>query len=195
MAPQDTLATRPLTKADFFDFMSKEPEGRYEFEDGRIVDMTGGTRNHSAVGSKFLIEIGKQIDDTLWTVHGHDRGVELPDSVRYPDVIVDRTTEDGASRWTTEPILIVEVLSPSSRRRDLVRKAAEYVGIPTLRGYIVAEPDEPRCYVWVRDAMGQFPEHGDEIHGKGGVVIVSALGVTIKLGDVYRQVLRATPAP
>jgi Uma2 family endonuclease len=52
MAPQDTLI-RPMTKDDFAAFMATEPEARYEFEHGRMIEMPGGTGGHSEIGSRF----------------------------------------------------------------------------------------------------------------------------------------------
>jgi Uma2 family endonuclease len=185
----DTLV-RPLTKADFHAFMAREPEGRFEFEDGRIINMTGGTGNHSGIGFRFGSAIERQIDGEKYMVHGSDRGVELPQSVRYPDAIVEALPFDGDSRWTKEPVLIVEVLSDDSQKRDKVTKVEEYLTIETLRAYIVAEPDAPDCLVWVRGADGRFPEQPETVAGADGVINVPALGLSLKLAEVYRHILR-----
>ena len=188
MAPQDLIAEHK-TKADFLAFMAREPEGRFEFEDGRIIDMTGGTRNHSAIGSRFVIHLSRQLDEARWMVHGPDRGIETPTTVRYPDAMVEELPSDGNSRWMRKPVVVVEVLSPSSERNDLGRKVAEYTAFDTLEAYIVADQDAAHCRVWVRDAMRVFPVDGIEIQGAAGIIAVPALGLSIALADVYRHVL------
>jgi Uma2 family endonuclease len=190
MAPQDILV-RPLTKTDFLAFMATEPEGcRYEFVHGEIIAMPGGSRRHSIVGTRFLSEIDKQIDPDRWTLHGSDRSIDMPDTVRYPDVVIDTNTDDDFSRWTEAPLLAVEVLSPSTKTTDLGAKAAEYRAVASLQAYIVAEPVEPRCYVWLSDDTGHFPAEPIEISGPIGVVDVPALGISIALSAVYRHVLK-----
>jgi Uma2 family endonuclease len=188
MAPQDLIADHK-TKADFYAFMAQEPEGRFEFEDGRIIDMTGGTGNHSLIGSRFVYLMTSQLNQREWAVHGPDRGIETPTTVRYPDAMVERLPIDGASRWMQKPVLVVEVLSPSSERNDLGRKVAEYTAFETLEAYIVAEQGAPRCTIWVRDAMRSFPAEGLEIEGAQGAIAVPALGVSIALAEVYLHLL------
>ncbi len=188
MAPQDTLV-RPLTKDDFHAFMAAEPEGRYEFEHGRIVAMPGGTGGHSEIGSRFIIVIGRQLDEDAYALHGSDRGIETDETVRYPDAMIERRPFDRRSRWTRSPVLAVEVLSPDSEKRDLVTKAAEYTAIASLEAYIVAEPDEATCSVWVRDAVGTFAVQPVKISGATGVIDVPVLGLSIALAAVYRHSL------
>jgi Uma2 family endonuclease len=192
MAPQDILAPL-LTKADFHDFLIGEPEERYEFENGRIVHMPGGTANHAGIGGRFFFEIAKQIDEDRWMVFGPDRGIETPDSVRYPDTVVEILPVDPHSRWTTKPALVVEVLSPDSQKRDKVTKAVEYTAFQMLEAYIVAEPDKPECLVWTRDAFGHFASEPDVVAGEAGVIAVPALGLSLPLAAVYRHILRGTP--
>jgi Uma2 family endonuclease len=187
---QDTLV-RPRTKADFDAFLATEPEdGRYEFVDGQIVKMTGGTGGHSAIGSRIVSLVDQQIDFTRFVVHGPDRGIEMANVVRYPDGVVEAVPFDAKSRWTDCPSLIVEVLSPDSGKRDKVTKAAEYTEIATLDTYIVAEPDKPHCYVWQRDETGNFPSQPVQISGAAGVILVPALGLTLRLADIYRHLFR-----
>jgi Uma2 family endonuclease len=187
---QDTLL-RPLTKADFHAFMATEPEGgRYELEHGRIVTMPGGTGGHSDISSRFIIVIGRQLDEDIWALQGSDRGIETAETVRYPDVIIEQRPFDRQSRWAPSPALAIEVLSPDSEKRDLVTKAGEYMAIASLEAYIVAEPEEATCYVWVRDALGRFPTQPVEIKGAAGVIDVPALGLSIALAAVYRHLLK-----
>lgn len=190
MAPQDTLARPLLTKADFADFLVGEPDdGRYEFEHGRIVKMPGGTANHSGIGTDFVQAIGRQLDTKRWRLFGPDRGVETPETVRYPDVIVDLRPVAPKSRWTTTPVLIVEVLSDDSIKRDKVTKAGEYLAFDTLEAYIIAEPDTPDCLVWVRDERRQFPLVPTTVTGAAAVISVPQLALSLALADIYRDVL------
>ncbi len=190
---QDTLV-RSLTKAEFHAFMAREPESRFEFEHGRIIDMPGGTGGHSYVGGRFFYHIARQIDEERWVVHGPDRGIDMPDTVRYPDTVVEAFPFDLAARWTERPVLIVEVLSPDSVKRDKITKAFEYTAIATLDTYIIAEPDAPHCYVWQRNEHGRFPATAADVVGTSGIIHVPTLGLSLSLADIYRQILRPAGA-
>ena len=139
-----------VDKATFYRFLGSAPEGRrYEFVRGRIVqDMGGGTLKHVKIGRRISIIVERQLDPDTWCINsGSDRGVETSETIRLPDVVVERVGADENSLATTEPVVIVEVLSETSGERDLEIKPAEYTGLPSLLAYIVASQDEPVCQV------------------------------------------------
>jgi Uma2 family endonuclease len=171
--------------------MATEPEGgRYEFDGNRVIFMVGGTRRHSVIGTRFVVMIGAALDLDRFEVHGPDRGVETLTTVRYLDAIVTGTDDAPDSRWTTAPVLIVDVLSPSSTDTDLGHKVAEYVAISSLLAYVVADPLEPRCRVWKRSAKGAFPKRPSIVEGPDAVLRFVPLGLEISLADIYRPARR-----
>jgi Uma2 family endonuclease len=93
-------------------------EGRYELKDHRIFMMTGASRHHWRVVSAFTALLRNLLDASSWGVGASDLAVEIGEDVRYPDVIVERASGDGATLFTSEPVAIVEVLSPSSLALD-----------------------------------------------------------------------------
>jgi Uma2 family endonuclease len=174
-----------VDKSTFLQFVAANDEGRYEFEQGRIVQqMTGGTQRHGRIAGRFYALLAQQVDPALW-VAMFERGVESPTTIRYADVLVEPVAESGDSLVTATPALIVEVLSPSSMARDLDAKPTEYLGLPTLQAYIVASQDEAACLIWLRDANGLFPALPSELRGGTSMLRVPALGVEIKLCQVY----------
>ena len=109
----------------------------------------------------------RQLDATRWEVNnGSDRGVETSETIRFPDVIVEPSGADDESLATSEPAIVVEVLSPTSGERDTEIKPAEYMGLPSLLAYIVASQGEPACLVWLRAPDGSF--YGALIDGRPG---------------------------
>ena len=69
-------------------------------------------------------------------------------SLRFPDVVVDVAGEKPSDQTATAPLLIVEVLSPSSERIDLGDKAAEYLRAAESSAYLVFAQDEMKAWVW-----------------------------------------------
>jgi Uma2 family endonuclease len=178
----------PVDKAAFYRFIATEPEGRYEFERGRIVQqMTGGTHNHFRIAKRFEQVIERQLDLARWEVL-RDWGVDTPVTVRYGDVVVFPAGGRGDALSTLQAALIVEVLSPSSVQRDLDVKPAEYLTLATLQAYIVAGQDEAACQAWIRGTDGQFPGKPKEF-GPADTIHVPSLGAAIPVADIYRGIL------
>jgi Uma2 family endonuclease len=174
-----------VDKAAFYRFIQTEPEGRYEYEWGRIVQQQqGGTRRHVRIGANFHTVIVGQLDKTLWSVL-EGRGVETSETIRYPDVVVEPNTEPDDSISTRKPSLLVEVLSPSSVDRDLFVKPAEYLNLATLEAYIVASQDEPSCKVWVRDDQREFTDEPVIVAGLDARIDIPGLSLSIPLQDIY----------
>jgi Uma2 family endonuclease len=174
-----------LTKAEFLAFAQANDDKRYEFVKGQIVQqMTGGTKGHASIAQNFIFALKRQISST-WSVL-QDRGVETPDTIRYPDVVVEPADEPMQSLSTRRPILVVEILSPSSKTRDLKEKPIEYMELATLAAYIVASQDEPLCLVWTRGPDQTFPSAPITIKGRQSVITIEGLGVSLSLDEIYR---------
>jgi Uma2 family endonuclease len=100
-------------------------EERYELDRGRVIMMTGGSRAHWQITLNLARVLVARLDPDRYMVLP-EFGVDLgPMSVRFPDVIVDAAGEASEDLLATAPVLIAEVLSPSSERIDLGDKAAE----------------------------------------------------------------------
>jgi Uma2 family endonuclease len=179
-----------VDKATFYRFVASAPEGhRYEFVNGRILHtMTGGTHGHNQIALRAAFAMSRQLASTDWAISVADRGVETARTVRYPDVVVEMQGADTKSLATSEPVVVVEVLSEGSSERDLETKPLEYLALPSLQAYIVASQDEPVCQIWLRGADGSFPAQPDTIDGRDQVIHIPALSIAIPLAEVYRGI-------
>jgi Uma2 family endonuclease len=183
-----------VDKAAFFRFVASQAEGRFEYDRGRIVQqMTGGTRAHSLIAQRFISAFERRLDANLWLVTGHSFGVETPDTVRYPDVLVEPMSGAMKGLTTERPAAIVEVLSPTTEEMDLNIKLSEYRSIASLKTYIVASQDEALCWVWLRADDGTIPELPNEIGGLERSIDIPALAVSVPLEEIYRGVLNQEP--
>jgi len=176
----------PVDKAAFLRFIATEPEGRYEFEGGRIVQQMAGTLVHYRIAQRFLLSLIAQVDAARWDVFT-DWGVETAKTIRFGDVVVSPTSEARHHRWTTAPAVIVEVLSPSTVRTDLDVKPVEYLALGSLQAYVVASQTEPVCLAWVRAADGRFADQPVEL-GAGDTITVDSLQLALAIDDIYRGV-------
>ncbi len=163
-------------------------EGRYELVGNRVVMMTGGSRGHAILARRLAAALEKRLDSSRWTVLTSDFGVDVgPSTVRYPDVVVDVAGGRFKDLTATAPVLIAEIISPSSAKDDLGAKAEEYLRLPSLSAYLVLAQDEPRARVWGRGAGGFSPEP-KVLDGHDAVIEIGSLGIDVLLAEIYTGV-------
>jgi len=132
-----------MDKVAFLDWVQGREE-RYELDRGRVIMMTGGSRAHRQITANLFKALDARIDPQTLAVLP-EFGVELQsESIRFPDIIVDRAGEAPKDLTATAPVLIAEVLSPSSEQVDLGDKSTEYLQLPSLAIYLVfrSGPDQ-----------------------------------------------------
>jgi Uma2 family endonuclease len=175
-----------MDKSAFLAWVQGQEE-RYELVDGRVVMMTGGSRNHGRIIRNILLLVSAQLDPEWEAIaeFGLDAG---PRTLRYPDIVVDRASAGGSDYRAIEPILLIEVLSPTSLAIDLGDKAAEYIHMPTLQAYLVLAQDEPKAWLWLRRDANLL-EGPAVISGADQRVTISAPKLDLPLSDIYRGVL------
>jgi Uma2 family endonuclease len=102
--------------------------------------------------------------------------------------LVERLNADGKALSTQSPVVLIEVLSPSSTGTDMTEKLAEYTSLPSLEAYIVASQDEPICWVWQRGEDRAFPKKPKEIAGRDKSIDIAALGISLPLAEIFRGI-------
>jgi Uma2 family endonuclease len=165
---------------------AERQEQRYELDRGHVVMMTGGSRAHWQIALNLAIALDSRLDAGRFAVlpgFGVDLG---PASIRFPDVVVDIAGEKPGDQTATAPVLIAEVLSPSSERIDLGDKAAEYLRLPSLCAYLVFAQDEMKAWVWTRGPQG-FAPGAVVLEGAEAVVRIDALGIVLPFADIYAR--------
>src|SRR5262245_51431047 len=154
-APMNVQPNLQMDKAAFLAWVEGR-EGRYELAEGRVLMMTGGSRAHGQISANLFRILDSRLDPDRWTILT-DFGVDLgPGTVRYPDIVVEPFTKAPRELTATAPVLIAEVLSPSTERIDLGDKAAEYPYLRSLAAYLVFAQDEQKAWIWLNREQG-FP--------------------------------------
>ncbi len=107
-------------------------------------------------------------------------------TVLYPDVVVDRQSDDGDARVTTTTVVIVEVLSPSTDLDHHIRKLERYRRFDSLAIYLVCDQKTSTVRVWRKGAQA-WPAMAVVVEGLGASIDLAEVGATIRLADVYRR--------
>lgn len=180
----------PISEADYF-ALERETDIRHELLDGQVFAMVGGSFNHSRIVGNVFREISAHLKGKPCEVFSESTKLRFPSKLGgfnyvYPDVVVDCSTHLAEDNMLVTPVLIVEVLSRSTRRRDETVKRAAYRQIPTLMEYVLIEQDAVDVEV-MRRGSGWLPEN----YFMGDSLVLESIGVTLRVEEIYERVQNA----
>ncbi len=139
---------------------------KHEFVDGAIYAMAGASANHERIVNNVMRKFGNHLDVSPCEPFSSDMKVKIGSRFFYPDVLVDCSFDESQPYYTESPIIIVEVLSKSTRRMDETTKLMSYINIPSLQEYVLIEQGFVDIEV-VRRGEGWQARHyflGDQVH-------------------------------
>jgi Uma2 family endonuclease len=182
---------RPWTEDEFFRWLEGQ-ERRYELVDGEpraiageTEAMTGGTRRHNRVVHNLFRALDRRLSGGPCEPSTFNAALRIPTgNVRYPDLLVDCGPYRPDDYAANEPVLVAEVLSPSTRVFDLTGKLEEYRTVPSLRHILLLDPDEPRARLHSRTSESD-PWKWRLLQGEAADITLTALGVALPLGECY----------
>jgi len=142
-----TTVPRPTAtmSADEFLVWAETQDDDYELVDGRAVAMSRDRKGHNVTKGFVFSALAAAIkrDKHPCTPYSDGIGVKTPaDAVRRPDASVECGEPfDPAGLFLAKPVIVVEVVSPSSERDDTIAKFADYFSIPSIAHYLIVLPD------------------------------------------------------
>ncbi len=160
-----------------------------EFVDGQIRAMSGGSEPHASIPMDMGALLWNSLRGKACRVLSSDMKVWTANAFYYPDlsVVCGPSTYRGKNKHTiTNPVVVVEVLSPSTEPKDRGEKFIRYQQIEALRSYLLVSQAEPRVELFERGENG----HWDylTVAGLEKLIEMPSLGVTLALSEVYDQV-------
>ncbi|GAA4507939.1 Uma2 family endonuclease [Hymenobacter ginsengisoli] len=178
---------KQYTADDYF-ALEAQSEVRHEFFEGEIFAMAGASIAHNTIVGNFYIMLrqslrGKNCRVQLEAVR---LAVEEGRHYTYPDVMVSCDPADQReSQQLRNPVLIVEVLSPSTEAYDRGLKFNQYKKLPSLRHYLLVSQT-----TWLVEWY-QLTEHRAWAHTAlaeaEDTLAIPELGLTMTLADVYEE--------
>jgi Uma2 family endonuclease len=126
-----------------------------EYFQGEVFAMAGASPRHVSIVTNAVIELGQQLKRKPCRVYPADLRLRVTSVglYTYHDVMVicgEAQFADDQEDTELNPVLIVEVLSESTRDYDRGRKFQHYRKLPSLAGYLMIEQDEPHIEHWTR---------------------------------------------
>ena len=184
-----TSATQRYTVDEYL-ALERASDEKHEYFDGEIFAMAGGSMQRSLIGANTVRELGNKLQDRPCRVFNSDMRVWCPTGLRtYPDASVvcnQPQLEDSEKDTLLNPIVVVEVLSPSTEAYDRGRKFEIYKSIESLREYVLVAQD--RAHV---DCFTRQPSGGWLLTSATGLessIEIPALECSIRLAEIYAQV-------
>ena len=191
-----TIKTGPMTIAEFYEFTDRRPDDeKWELIDGEPILNAAPSRLHQGIVKNvlFALTLRERELSAAWEVLP-GLGVRVSETNRpEPDVIVlPRTSAstDLASRDRSDALVAFEVLSPSTKDRDLRWKRTAYTSLASLTHYVVIAQDAVEVVVFARD--NGFAEK--RLRSLNGSVEVPALGISLPLVEIYRGTSLGNPS-
>ncbi|ALF55569.1 hypothetical protein ACX27_26420 [Nostoc piscinale CENA21] len=181
------LPDRIFISADEYLIWEPTQEQRYEYWDGEVVAMSGGTRNHNRVSGNFFKLLDDALGDRTCEVYIVDVKVQVEPGQKYfyPDVVVTCDERDDDPQLIQFPCLIIEVLSPSTEASDRGKKFAAYRQSPTLQEYVLVQVTQPGVEVFRRNEQGKWVLSD---YNLDNTLLLESVNVEIAIADLYRQV-------
>lgn len=187
------MSTQPKHRytADEYLELDRAAEVRSEFVDGEIYSMAGASARHVQIVGNLVRDLGNRLLERPCVVYSSDLRVcvDRKRMYAYPDLAVvceEPRFLDGEMDTLLNPVLIVEVLSESTKNYDRGEKFARYRSIPSFHEYLLVAQD--RLYVehLVKQDDGTWVFR--ETNDPSGSVELASIGCRIPLSEIYLKV-------
>lgn len=174
---------KPWTVEDFLEWEAQQPE-RYEFIDGLILGMVGGSAAHATIRDNITGALRARLRGTPCRAFGESLKVVTDIASHYPDVVVTCAPVHPTDDQIREPVVVIEVLSRTTADRDRSAKWVGYQDVPSLQHYVLVAQDRRRVELFTRT--------GDSwnlriIRAPAHRVVLPAIGIELTLDEIYED--------
>jgi Uma2 family endonuclease len=180
MAKARAESELPRTVEEFDRWNAEQPD-RWEFIGSVPIMMAPAANNHSIIKGNVFAALHRGLRSGACRAMVDGPEVRSAKLVAVPDVLVTCEAIAGHVGVVSQPVVLVEVMSPSSVRDDTYRKWHSYCLVPSLQHYLVVSQEERLLTLHTRTGPSSFAE---TVHSEGTIEL-SAIGVTLSLDEIY----------
>lgn len=188
-----TVSTDLTTYVSPEEYLEREraaTNSKSEWVDGEIREMVGAKYAHNLICFNLIGLLYVALKGRPFTANPGDMKIRVPSGpFYYPDIAITPappTFEDDREDIVLDPIVVVEVLSPSTEAFDRSRKLDDYRSIPSLRDYVLVDQGEVRIDHYTRVDDGWTMTIVEDL---AGTLSLPSIGCELNLVDVYDRVL------
>jgi Uma2 family endonuclease len=162
-----------------------------EYHDGEIVTMTGGTTNHNKLALNFCRKFPLTIKEQNYEIFINDVRLWIPQTRRYvyPDIMViqeEPIYQENNQTVVTNPLVIIEVLSNSTKNYDRGNKFFFYRSIPTFREYILIDQYSYHIEQFAKNSKSKWEL--TEYDSEDSVLTLESVEFQIPIRDIYQRI-------
>jgi Uma2 family endonuclease len=180
---------RSMTPEEFYQWQLDQDE-RYELVEGVPVPpraMSGASNVHDTILVNCIGELGSYLRGRPGRLASANTTLRTaPRTARRPDVSVDCAPPRADSYEAHRPTVVIEVLSPSTRKIDRFTKLEEYRRHPSPRHILLIDPDAVAAKLYSRPDEGAWSDM--DLIGRDAVVDLSAIEVALPLAALYERI-------
>lgn len=172
--------------------LERSSERRFEYRDGEIVCMSGGSRQHGEISRNVIRHLANRLAERGCRIYGSDIAVIVPAAApyRYPDVSMvckePQFRQVNGLDALINPVLLVEVLSPTSEAYDRGTKFEWYKSIPTFAEYLLIAQDRPHITQRVKQPDNSWLERS--INDLDAALRTNSMDCELPLLEIYEGV-------
>jgi Uma2 family endonuclease len=183
---------QPIDPDAFLEWEQRQAE-RYELIAGEVRLMVGGTIGHNDVTDNIHAALRSRLSGTPCRARAVQTRVRTgDDSFVYPDIVVSCSPRRPEELFIDDPVLVVEVLSPSTAPFDQAEKRWVYQAIPTLKQLVLVSPREAKVEVVSRQADDSW--RSVFVTGLEAVLPLDSLDLGLPMAEVYAEIAFAEQA-
>jgi Uma2 family endonuclease len=181
----EAVAEKLYTLEEYFAFCETQ-EGRFEFVNGEIVEMSGESVTANQIAGNIHRYVGKFLEDKPYIMVQNSVKLQVQEGriFRIPDFLIFKES-GNLIKYATEPLLIVEVLSESTARTDRSAKLNEYRLIPSLQYYLIVDQESCFVEIYIREGKRWYVELYDKMED---TISLPYFGVEIPLKTIYKKI-------
>ena len=184
------VALKAAERMSVAEFLSWTPPdgGLWQLVDGMPCAMAPANRSHGAIQNELgrllanhLVEAGSPC--SVVATPGVTPGVKTEQNVRIPDLAVACSRYDTEEATLAEPILLIEILSPSNQVETWIN-VWSYTTIPSVQEILVLQSKSIEAQLLRRRIDGTWPDQADRI--EAGDLTLESIDFRAPLGSIYR---------
>lgn len=170
----------PLTEDEYFLFEEKS-ELKHELVNNTLYEMSGISKYHNRITLNILLLLRSLLKTETYELYFEGYKVKTPNgNFFYPDVLICHT--DAHTYYTEQPILIVEVLSNTTRKFYLTDKFIQYQKIEMLKYYLCIEPEQLVALFYYKQQDEWIAE---TLTKEEQIISLPELNISFNLKDIY----------
>jgi Uma2 family endonuclease len=177
-----------MTVAEFLAWAAAQPRGRYELVRGEVVQMAPERELHSIIKAEVYAALRDAIKRAGLPCRAYGDGMTVVidnEHAREPDAAVQCGVALKPKNMVLDaPLIVVEVVSPSSERVDTRDKVAEYFSVPSIQHYLIVDPFTRIVTHHTRTASGDTAQH----EAVSGEIDLTPPGMTVPVAELLPEV-------